>query len=1101
MLRVWLSLHHATAVQLWCALLAATESITIGISYLDQVGSPLDYRLIKPAIECAKKQMDAHRATVVILEKFHQPCKKTEIYYDFSKAIDDVNYFLGTGMPQQAVQIILGSPCTQEFLAQAALSSYSYKQTGPTDTAINVLPTMIFTGGAPLALHIDQFKYAFRVSYSTATQWDMFFQLCVKYAWVHVTVVLDENDPESSVIGNDFATLARGGQRNLVVSSVPFSENRNWHSVLDIVESKSRVVILLTDSKTTREIMLVAITTGRCDGSFAFFNFDPIGDKYVRNTTALKNGDDTDAKALSAFKSLHIFSLKRITQAIPGWNSDQYGKPSYWQISHYNAFKTAVWVWTYWNIINTGLLEDATFKSQVLQQGTIDYVVDDVTPKLFLNKHGDLFSKSMDMYELNPSSEAFEPVASYDWTVKNGTPQQRLIFASIPMWSSSNKPPPDEPQCGFDGKKCAAAVIPVEPIITGLSAGSAAVFFVVLAVYLYRQYRRARQADLAWLLKWEDLLIPVVDDRDEREIRVAAMRTRSHITGVSSKQSVEDVRDRGHTNVLPYGVYWKKVLYMTRLSPKYRLALTTKVWKDIRRVSHLADHDNVAKFIGACLEPDHVMVLYEYCAKGSLQDLLADAHFKLDWTVRFSFLHDIVKALFFIHLSSIACHGRLTSRCCFVDSRFVLKLTDYGLNSFFELSVAEQWATKRNANYFVNMLWTAPEHIHLGLSYGSEAVKEPTKPGDIYSFGIILQETILRLKPFGMFGAMSPEDIVNEIRKPNKGEDESDVSFRPILPEESANPGLIDLAKKCWSHNPYERPSVKYIRNTMRALGKTLGFGGKATILDTLLVQMEELTVNLQSVIEERGRILLNERTGSQELLYRLLPKAFAERLALGETVHPQIFSSCSILIFNISNFSKLMGDCSVLQLTEFFLEFHQFVEERVLLHDCVKLDFHNQTGTVASGVPRPNDKNHAPETAKLALRLIYTAGEIDTCKYCRSGEPIKLAIAIHTGSCVAGVIGEVLPRFCLFGETVQIAQRILEHADVFHPRCSSATKSLLDSDFELVQHGDVFVKGKGIIVCFSICGVTGDPELSVLQHHHAAAGGGNLRSHRPTFL
>ena len=138
--------------------------------------------------------------------------------------------------------------------------------------------------------------------------------------------------------------------------------------------------------------------------------------------------------------------------------------------------------------------------------------------------------------------------------------------------------------------------------------------------------------------------------------------------------------------------------------------------------------------------------------------MLLDAQHKMDWTIRFSLINDIVKALYYIHPSpTVVCHGRLTSCCCYVDSRFVLKVADYGLNSFFELSVAEAWATKRSVNYFSNMLWSAPEHIRLNLAYGSEPVKPPSKPGDIYSFGIIIQEVILRIPPFGMYGAMNHE--------------------------------------------------------------------------------------------------------------------------------------------------------------------------------------------------------------------------------------------------------------------------------------------------------------------------------------------------------
>lgn len=84
-------------------------------------------------------------------------------------------------------------------------------------------------------------------------------------------------------------------------------------------------------------------------------------------------------------------------------------------------------------------------------------------------------------------------------------------------------------------------------------------------------------------------------------------------------------------------------------------------------------------------------------------------------------------------------HGRLTSRCCWIDSRFVLKIADYGLPSFFETTMP----LKPDNAYFQTLLWKAPEDIQRNSS--------GTQEGDVYSFGIILQEIILREEPFSMF--------------------------------------------------------------------------------------------------------------------------------------------------------------------------------------------------------------------------------------------------------------------------------------------------------------------------------------------------------------
>lgn len=57
---------------------------------------------------------------------------------------------------------------------------------------------------------------------------------------------------------------------------------------------------------------------------------------------------------------------------------------------------------------------------------------------------------------------------------------------------------------------------------------------------------------------------------------------------------------------------------------------------------------------------------------------------KLDWSFRLSLLTDLVRGMRYLHSSALRVHGALSSRNCVVDARWVLKVTDYGLNQFYE---------------------------------------------------------------------------------------------------------------------------------------------------------------------------------------------------------------------------------------------------------------------------------------------------------------------------------------------------------------------------------------------------------------------------------
>jgi serine/threonine protein kinase len=63
------------------------------------------------------------------------------------------------------------------------------------------------------------------------------------------------------------------------------------------------------------------------------------------------------------------------------------------------------------------------------------------------------------------------------------------------------------------------------------------------------------------------------------------------------------------------------------------------------------------------------------------QDLLDNEGIRIDWPFRYSLISDIVEGMSFIHESSLDFHGRLKSTNCVVDSRLVVKLTDFGLRT------------------------------------------------------------------------------------------------------------------------------------------------------------------------------------------------------------------------------------------------------------------------------------------------------------------------------------------------------------------------------------------------------------------------------------
>jgi hypothetical protein len=118
------------------------------------------------------------------------------------------------------------------------------------------------------------------------------------------------------------------------------------------------------------------------------------------------------------------------------------------------------------------------------------------------------------------------------------------------------------------------------------------------------------------------------------------------------------------------------------------------------------------------------------------------------------------------------------------------------------------------------------------------------------------------------------------------------------------------------------------------------------------------------------------------------------------------------------------------------------------------------------------------------------------------NGQPVTVRIGIHSGPVTSGIVGYRMPKFCLFGDTMNTASRMETTCPHGCIQVSNATHALLSLGGhagQLVSTGGVEVKGKGRMV--SSASIQHTPSRLLFQPAAAVQQSMTTHMHRPLPL
>ena len=215
-------------------------------------------------------------------------------------------------------------------------------------------------------------------------------------------------------------------------------------------------------------------------------------------------------------------------------------------------------------------------------------------------------------------------------------------------------------------------------------------------------------------------------------------------------------------------------------------------------------------------------------------------------------------------------------------------------------------------------------------------------------------------------------------------------------------------------------------------------------------------------------------------LLRQIFPPRVVDDLRAQRPVPAMKHPAVTIFFSDIEGFTVISSKVPALRVMKMLHELYSVMDYCACLFPTYKVETIGDAYMLVGGIfdDPEKDKDHFQHIANFAI-LVQACASI--VKNPLTGEPIRLRMGIHSGMVKSGCVGSKMPRFCLFGDTVNTSSRMESHGEVNRIHCSEATATLLAPTglFDISRRGDIEVKGKGKMTTYWINGASHNNSLS----------------------
>ncbi|KAL3158747.1 hypothetical protein ABBQ32_011475 [Trebouxia sp. C0010 RCD-2024] len=439
-------------------------------------------------------------------------------------------------------------------------------------------------------------------------------------------------------------------------------------------------------------------------------------------------------------------------------------------------------------------------------------------------------------------------------------------------------------------------------------------------------------------------------------------------------------------------------------------------------------HPNLVTVMGVTAEPvtqDPLLVAVS-SERGALKDVLINETVELETEMVVSIMKDVASALKYLHQLEPPILAKE------MNASNVVLNSDYGAQ-LIHIHLGMGGPDEQESMYEAPPYWKAPELLKNAPH---------SMATDVYAFGMLLYEVMFRRDPFA---GESSEEVLHALCDKNRK-----LPKRPSLtpPHSRHLPlELVTLMQQCWHQDHEKRPLITEVKD--------------------VLLEFARLHFNSQSPAEAMALKHMKERA----LLDQILPPKVSAALREGRPVQPESFDCVTIFFSDIVGFQTLSTELPPQEVLSMLDRLYRAFDTLTSKHNLFKVETIGDSYMVVGNLRCPQP-DHAARVAYFAIEAVQTAGSILISESNPDMGHLSIRAGFHSGEVVASVVGTSNPRYCLFGDTVNVASRMESSSIANRIHITSAAAQLMlayapELKRQLVHRRMQQIKGKGVMRTF----------------------------------